>query len=92
LLYQPTSGTYETDTTGLGPFTQAQLTAFIVAGDTLTIMGVPPGSGSRMALDTNMDGVKNGDESHKLATKLVAFRSHSGSPPWRIPRIRRETK
>jgi DNA-binding beta-propeller fold protein YncE len=72
LLYQPTSGTYETDTTGLGPFTQAQLTAFIVAGDTLTIMGVPPGSGSRMALDTNMDGVKNGDESHKLATKLVA--------------------
>jgi YVTN family beta-propeller protein len=69
LLYQPTSGTYETDTTGLGPFTQAQLTAFIVAGDTLTVMGVPPGSGSRMALDTDLDGIKNGDAPHKLTTK-----------------------
>jgi mono/diheme cytochrome c family protein len=62
LLYQPASNNYETDTTGLGPFTQAQLTNFIKAGDTLTVMGVPPGSGERMALDRNLNGVKNGDE------------------------------
>jgi hypothetical protein len=49
LLYLPATGTYQT-TTGIGPLTQAQLTALIVGGDTLTIMGVPPGSGARMAL------------------------------------------
>jgi DNA-binding beta-propeller fold protein YncE len=53
LLYVPGDGTYQTNTAGLGPFTQAQLTAFIQAGDTLTIMGVPPGSGSRMVLSGN---------------------------------------
>ena len=72
LLYQPASNNYVTDTTGLGPFTQAQLTAFVVAGDTLTLMGVPPGSGNRMALDMNSDGVKNGDQRHRLATKLIS--------------------
>ena len=71
LLYQPASNNYATDTSGLGPFTQAQLTAFIVAGDTLTIMGVPPGSGTRMALDMDLDGVKNGDAPRKPATKHI---------------------
>jgi hypothetical protein len=61
LLYLTATNNYETDTTGLGPFTQAQIAAFIQAGDTLTIMGVPPGSGVRMALDTNLDNVLNGD-------------------------------
>ena len=50
LLYLPATNNYESDTTGLGPFTQAQLTAFILGGDTLTMMGVPPGSGTRMGL------------------------------------------
>jgi YVTN family beta-propeller protein len=72
LLYQPASNNYATDTTGLGPFTQAQLTAFVVAGDTLTLMGVPPGSGNRMALDLNSDGVKNGDQHHRLATRIIS--------------------
>jgi hypothetical protein len=30
-------------------------------------MGVPPGSGTRMALDRNMDGVLNGDEARTPA-------------------------
>ena len=61
-LYQPSSNTYETDTTGLGPFTQAQLIAFIQTGDTLSIMGVPPGSGVRFGIDRNRDGIKDGDQ------------------------------
>jgi len=61
LLYQPASNNYETDTTGLGPFTEAQLTAFIQNGDTLTIMGVPEGSGEWMSIDRKLDGVKDGD-------------------------------
>jgi DNA-binding beta-propeller fold protein YncE len=65
LLFQPSTNNYETDTTGLGPFTQAQVAAFVSAGDTLTIMGVPPGSGVRMALDRNLDGILNGDAKAK---------------------------
>ncbi len=61
LLYQPSTNNYETDTTGLGPFTQGQLIFFVQKGDTLTIMGVPPGSGVRLGIDRNLDGVLNGD-------------------------------
>jgi YVTN family beta-propeller protein len=50
-LYQPSTNNYATDTTGLGPFTQAQLIAFIQAGDTLSIMGVAPGEGVRFGID-----------------------------------------
>lgn len=72
LLYQPATTNYETDTTGLGPFTQAQLTTFIEQNhDTLTIMGVPAGSGTRLGIDTNLDGVKNGDETKKPSSKQV---------------------
>jgi hypothetical protein len=61
LLYLPGTGVYQTDTAGVGPFTQAQLSTFIQNGDTLTIMGVPQGSGVRMGIDRNLDGVLNGD-------------------------------
>jgi len=46
LLYQPSSNTYATDTSGLGPFTQAQLQTLIQHGDVLSFMGVYPGTGS----------------------------------------------
>jgi len=58
LLYQPANGNYITNT-GVGPYTQAQLTTFIDAGDTLTIMGVPYGSGSRM-MNTKLASFRNG--------------------------------
>jgi hypothetical protein len=44
LLYQPKSSNYITDTGALYPRTQLQ--AFVAAGDTLSIMGVYPGTGS----------------------------------------------
>jgi hypothetical protein len=61
LLYRPSSGDYLPDRTGAAPFTQGQLQAKIMAGDTLTIMGVPPGSGTRMGIDRNLDGKLDGD-------------------------------
>lgn len=67
LLYQPASQTYLTDTTALGPFTQSQLRGLVASGDTLTVMGVPPKSGVRMAIDRNLDGVLNGDDSNHRA-------------------------
>lgn len=45
LLYQPSSNQYITDTSGLGPFTQAQIQTLIQNGDTLSVMGVYPGTG-----------------------------------------------
>ena len=61
LLYQPLAGTYKPDTTNLTAFTRTQLAAKVTAGDTLTIMGVPPGSGTRMGIDRDLDGVLDGD-------------------------------
>ena len=61
LLYRPASNDYQTDRTGVGPFTRAQLTSNIAAGGVLTPMGVPRGSGTRMGIDRNLDGVLDGD-------------------------------
>jgi YVTN family beta-propeller protein len=61
LLYRPSTQDYTTDRTGLGPFTSAQLEAKIASGDTLTFMGVPPGSGQRMGVDRNLDGILDDD-------------------------------
>src|SRR5262249_4919205 len=41
--------------------THAQLAAKIESGDTLTIMGVPPGSGRRLGVDRDLDGVLDAD-------------------------------
>lgn len=62
LLFDPSTGNYQTDQTGLGPFTVDQLTAFLQAGDTLTFMGVPVGSGRWMGIDFDLDGVLDGDQ------------------------------
>ncbi|HEY5913868.1 MAG TPA: hypothetical protein VJA21_25040, partial [Verrucomicrobiae bacterium] len=61
LLYNPASGTYRPDTATLPTFTRAQLTAKIQGGDTLTLLGVPPGSGQRLGIDRNLDGVLDAD-------------------------------
>jgi YVTN family beta-propeller protein len=63
LLYQPSSGMYRPDTTNssLGLLSRGQLSTNVVNGDTLTIMGVPPGSGQRMGIDRDLDGVLDAD-------------------------------
>ncbi len=44
LLYQPSTNNYISDTNAL--YTQAQLQTLILAGDTMSMMGVYPGTGS----------------------------------------------
>jgi hypothetical protein len=61
-LYQAASNNYEPDTSNLPAFTRTQLVSQVVAGDTLTVMGVPPGSGQRMGIDRNLNGVLDADE------------------------------
>jgi DNA-binding beta-propeller fold protein YncE len=62
LLYQPGANNYQLDSTNSPPLTRAQLAAKVSAGDTITIMGVPPGSGQRMAIDRDLSGVLDADE------------------------------
>ncbi|HJQ70440.1 MAG TPA: beta-propeller fold lactonase family protein [Blastocatellia bacterium] len=61
LLYRPASNDYQTDRTGVGPFTRTQLRNSVALGNVLTPMGVPRGSGTRMGIDRNLDGVLDGD-------------------------------
>jgi YVTN family beta-propeller protein len=60
-LYQPGQNNYRADKAGVRPFTRAQLADKILQGGILSIMGVPPGSGLRMSLDRDQDGVLDGD-------------------------------
>jgi hypothetical protein len=62
LRFIPSTQLYETDKAGVGPFTRDQLAAKILAGDTLTFMGVPSGMGKRLGTDRDDDGVSDGDE------------------------------
>jgi hypothetical protein len=73
LLYQPGSNNYQSDSINEAPFTRAQLVAKVLAGDTLTLMGVAPGTGQRMAIDRDADGVLDADA--PLPSLLIA---HAG--------------
>jgi hypothetical protein len=68
LLYSPSTKDYQSDTPGYGPFTQADLKAKISAGGTLSVTGVPPGSGKRMGIYRNLDGVLDGDAGQTTTT------------------------
>lgn len=61
-VYQAAAGTYRADSTNLAPMTRAQLRSKVLAGDTLTLLGVPVGSGYRMGIDRDENGVLDGDE------------------------------
>lgn len=56
-FYDPAANSYKSDTFGLGPFTQAQMKAFVQSGDTLTLTGVYPGSGLSTHLGRAVSGV-----------------------------------
>jgi hypothetical protein len=60
-VYQPASANYRPDSTNLAALTRAQLFTKIQNGDRLTLLGVPPGSGIRMGIDRNEDGVLDSD-------------------------------
>jgi hypothetical protein len=62
LLYQAGSNHYQLDSTNSATLTRDQLVTKVLAGDTLTIMGVPPGSGQRMGIDRDSNGVLDADE------------------------------
>ncbi len=63
LLYDTTTRRFVTSRQGLGPWTIGEILAKTLNRDAIvTFSGVPPGSGTRMALDRDLDGVRDGDE------------------------------
>ena len=62
MLYQPATHDYRLDTVTLAPMTRTQLRSKVLAGDTLTLLGVPPGSGTRIGIDRNENGILDSDE------------------------------
>ena len=61
-FYVTTSNVYRCDTQLSAPLTRSNLVAKILAGETLTIIGVPPGTGMRLGIDRNSNGILDGDE------------------------------
>jgi YVTN family beta-propeller protein len=60
-LYEGGGG-WRPDRAGDASITSDQLVALATSGSALTVTGVPPGSGHRMALDRDRDGFLDGDE------------------------------
>lgn len=61
-VYVTASNHYRGDRLLLPPLTRAALVTKILAGGTITVMGVPPGTGVRSGIDRNFNGVLDGDE------------------------------
>lgn len=72
-LYVPATGKFQSDVAGYGPFTWAQLSTKISAGGTLTVMGVPEGSGPRMGVDRDNDGTPDGNEEPPYVMEAYGF-------------------
>ncbi|HEY0548315.1 MAG TPA: hypothetical protein VGF13_01865, partial [Verrucomicrobiae bacterium] len=65
-VYQTAQNNYKPDRQSLAPLTRSNLVAKILAGGTITIMGVPPGTGIRNGIDRDLDLVLDGDEAAPL--------------------------
>ena len=60
-VYDPVANRYVSDKSADPPLTRTELFAMVLNDNVLPVAGVPPGSGNRMALDRNEDGIQNGD-------------------------------
>jgi len=75
-VYDPVANRYVSDVSDDPPLTRAELLALVLNDSVLSVTGVPPGSGNRMALDRNEDGIRDGD----AAPPALDSRIENGSP------------
>ena len=71
-VFQPAQNNYRPDKQSLAPLTRSNLVAKVLAGGTVTVMGVPLGTGTRNGIDRDLDLVLDADE---LAPSLRIVRS-----------------
>ena len=63
LYYNPLSKVYDVDAAGAPSMSWSQLQSSAAAGNShFTLLGVPPGTGVRMGLDRDADGILDGNE------------------------------
>lgn len=62
LFYRAETRDYQSDRAGEGRLTGELLKEKIAAGGTLSVMGVAAGTGLRLGIDRDMDGILDGDE------------------------------
>jgi YVTN family beta-propeller protein len=67
-LYRAPSNDYRADSTNLPALTKAQLVSLVQTSGSVFVMGVPPGSGTRAAIDRNLNGILDGDEPRPTLT------------------------
>lgn len=86
-LYDLVSGTFRPDRAGDPVLTDAELRArALVPGQEVTYTCVPPGSGLRMGIDRDEDGVLDGDDpsvsepTTRIAGKKLLLRDKDGAP------------
>jgi YVTN family beta-propeller protein len=72
LVYRPASDDYLPDRAALRPLRNDQVVGRLLTGDTLTFMGVPAGSGWRMGIDRDGDGLLDGDDPALAAPPAVS--------------------
>ncbi len=79
LLYEPSTGLFQADVPGAGPYTTATLQQKAQSGAAaLQLLGVTPGSGERLSRDRDQDGVLDGAET---ATSYGAATPGCGGDP-----------
>jgi len=72
-VFDTGSGTYSSDTAGIGPFSSTDLRNLALAGTgAWTFTGTPPGAGQRIGIDRDLDGVLDGADGLTVAPPLVA--------------------
>lgn len=70
-LYVPSTQTYVSDNTTVAALTQSALLASLNPGDSLTFLGTLAGTGERLSIDRNTNGVRNAQESNPTLSFTV---------------------
>ena len=74
--YDPAANRYVSDVSADPQLTREELLAMVLNDSVLSVLGVPPGAGNRMALDRDEDGVRDGDAASPALDSWV----EGGSP------------
>jgi YVTN family beta-propeller protein len=79
-FYRPATNDYLADRAAAPAFTRAAIEGLIANGATVTVMGVPRGSGQRLGVDRDGDGILDADE--PLPTPALSLQGNVPQLVW----------